>query len=112
MVRAICSLRSRRANYGKNDAVRVDPPLTVDQARTVGDWVKANGKKLTHIFVTHGHADDWFSAGVLEERFGAQVVASVGTIEQMQIRASIREVFWDKLWPLHCVISGWLLPAT
>ena len=27
------------------------------------------------------------------------VVASAGTIEQMHIRASVRDVFWDKLWP-------------
>jgi glyoxylase-like metal-dependent hydrolase (beta-lactamase superfamily II) len=85
--------------YGKNDAVLVDPPLTINQAKAVGDWVKASGKKLTHIFVTHGHGDHWFTAGVLAERFGAQVVASAGTIEQMHIHASIREVFWDKLWP-------------
>ena len=85
--------------YGKNDAVLVDPPLTIDQAKAVGDWVEASGKKLTHIFITHGHGDHWFTAGVLAERFGAQVVASAGTIEQMQIHASIREVFWDKLWP-------------
>jgi glyoxylase-like metal-dependent hydrolase (beta-lactamase superfamily II) len=85
--------------YGKNDGVLVDPPLTINQAKAVGDWVEASGKKLTHIFVTHGHGDHWFTAGILAERFGAQVVASAGTIEQMHIHASIREVFWDKLWP-------------
>jgi hypothetical protein len=26
--------------YGKNDAVLVDPPLTTDQAKAVGDWVE------------------------------------------------------------------------
>jgi glyoxylase-like metal-dependent hydrolase (beta-lactamase superfamily II) len=85
--------------YGKNDAVLVDPRLTSDQAKAVGDWVEASGKKLTHIFVTHGHGDHWFTAGVLAERFGAQVVASAGTIEQMHLHVSIREIFWDKLWP-------------
>ena len=85
--------------YGENDAVLVDPPLTSDQAEEVGDWVEASGKKVTHIFVTHGHGDHWFTAGVLAERFGAQVVASAGTIAQMRLHASIREVFWDKLWP-------------
>jgi len=86
--------------YGKNDAVLVDPPLTIDQAKAVSDWVEASGKKLTHIFATHGHGDHWFTAGVLAERFGPQVVASAGTIEQMRFHLSIREVFWDKLWPI------------
>src|SRR5437667_25083 len=45
------------------------------------------------------YADHWFTAGVLADRFGAQVVASAGTIEQMHLHVSIREVFWDKLWP-------------
>jgi glyoxylase-like metal-dependent hydrolase (beta-lactamase superfamily II) len=70
--------------YGESDAVLVDPPLTSDQATAVGGWVDASGKKVTHIFVTHGHGDHWFTAGVLAERFGAQVVASAGTIEQMR----------------------------
>jgi glyoxylase-like metal-dependent hydrolase (beta-lactamase superfamily II) len=36
---------------------------------------------------------------VLAERFGAQVVASAGTIEQMHLHVSVRAVFWDRLWP-------------
>ena len=38
---------------------------------------------MTDIFVTHGHGDHWFAAGLLAERFGARVVASAGTIAQM-----------------------------
>lgn len=85
--------------YGENDAILVDPPLTIDQANAVGDWVERSGKKLTHIFVTHGHGDHWFTAGILAERFGARVVASIGTIKQMHRNVSIREAFWDKLFP-------------
>ncbi len=84
---------------GQSDALLADPPLTIDQGKAVGDWVEASGKKLTHIFATHGHGDHWFTAGMLAERFGAKVVASAGTIEQMHLHVSIREVFWDKLWP-------------
>ena len=36
---------------------------------------------------------------MLAERFDAQVVASAGTIEQMHNTVSVRDVFWDKLWP-------------
>jgi glyoxylase-like metal-dependent hydrolase (beta-lactamase superfamily II) len=84
---------------GDNDAVLTDPPLTIEQGRAVGDWIEATGKKLTHIFATHGHGDHWFTAGMLSERFGAQVVASAGTIEQMHGSVSVREILWDKLWP-------------
>lgn len=85
--------------HGEKDAVLVDPPLTIDQAKAVGDWVERSGKNLTHIFATHGHGDHWFTAGILAERFVTQVVASAGTIKQMQRNVSIREVFWDKFFP-------------
>ncbi|MER5794359.1 MBL fold metallo-hydrolase [Streptomyces sp. NPDC001980] len=85
--------------HGAQDAVLVDPPLTRTQARTVGDWVAASGKRLTHVFATHGHGDHWFTAQMLAERFGAQVVASAGTIEQMHTNVSAREALWDVMWP-------------
>ncbi|MFI9762529.1 MBL fold metallo-hydrolase [Streptomyces sp. NPDC051963] len=84
---------------GRSDAVLVDPPLTTAQANAVGDWVEATGKRLTHILATHGHGDHWFTAGMLAERFGAQVVASAGTIQQMHGNVGAREVLWDKMWP-------------
>lgn len=84
---------------GERDAVLVDPPLTTAQTEQVGDWVEASGKRLTHIVVTHGHGDHWFGAPTLAERFGAQVVASAGTITQMEANARLRPTFWDALFP-------------
>ena len=83
---------------GSDDAVLTDPPLTTDQARLLGDWVAAKGRNLTDIFITHGHGDHWFAAGVLAERFGARVVASAGTIAQMHISVAARPLLWDKLY--------------
>ncbi|MGW5432441.1 MBL fold metallo-hydrolase [Streptomyces sp. NPDC004059] len=85
--------------YGRDDAVLVEAPLLADQAKEVGDWVEAHGKRLTHIFITHGHGDHWFTADLLAKRFGAQVVASAGTITQMHGSVAAREAVWDKAWP-------------
>ncbi|WP_204040096.1 MBL fold metallo-hydrolase [Acrocarpospora phusangensis] len=85
--------------HGERDAVLIDPPMTRAQADVVGSWIEASGKNVTHIFVTHGHGDHWFTADLLAQRFGAQVVASAGTIEQMRRNVAIREVFWDRLLP-------------
>jgi glyoxylase-like metal-dependent hydrolase (beta-lactamase superfamily II) len=84
--------------YGSEDAVLTDPPLTTDQARLVGDWVAATGRNVTDIFITHGHGDHWFAAGVLAERFGARVVASAGTIAQMHASVATRPMLWDKIY--------------
>src|SRR5215471_4601805 len=60
--------------YGSEHAVLTDPAFTTDQALALGDWVAGRGRKLADIFITHGHGDHWFAAGLLAERFGARVV--------------------------------------
>jgi glyoxylase-like metal-dependent hydrolase (beta-lactamase superfamily II) len=85
--------------YGEQDALLAEAPLTIDQGKAVGDWVAASGKNLTHIFASHGHGDHWFAAGMLADRFDAQVVALPGTIEQMRANVAARPVLYDKLWP-------------
>jgi glyoxylase-like metal-dependent hydrolase (beta-lactamase superfamily II) len=81
--RPVWSPLSTTLIHGHSDAVLVDPPFTRDQAHAVSDWIQASNKKLTHIFVTHGHGDHWFTAGMLVDKFGAQIVATAGTIERM-----------------------------
>ena len=85
--------------YGGEDAVITDPGMTEDQARTLGDWVAAKGRNVTDIFITHGHGDHFFAAGLLAERFGARVVATDGTIAQMHGSVATRPLLWDKLYP-------------
>src|SRR5499427_32227 len=91
--------------YGREDAVLTDPGMTEDQARVLGDWVAAKGRNLTDIIITHGHGDHWFAAGLLAERFGARVVATVGTIAQMHANIAARPFLWDK------VYSGMIPPS-
>jgi glyoxylase-like metal-dependent hydrolase (beta-lactamase superfamily II) len=85
--------------HGHDDAVLVDPPFTREQAQAVIDWVQASNKNLTHIFVTHGHGDHWFTAGMFVDKFGAQIVASPGTIDQMHRNVAMRDAVWDRLFP-------------
>ena len=84
--------------YGRRDAVLTDPGMTADQVRALGDWVEAHGRNLTDIFVTHGHGDHWFAAGLPAERFGARVVATHGTIAQMHGNVATRPLLWDKVY--------------
>jgi glyoxylase-like metal-dependent hydrolase (beta-lactamase superfamily II) len=83
---------------GSEDAVLTDPGMTADQAEALGEWVAAKDRNLTDIFITHGHGDHWFAAGLLAERFGARVVASEGTIGQMHASVASRPLLWDKLY--------------
>jgi len=83
--------------YGNEDAVLTDPGMTEDQAHVLGDWGAAQDRNVTDIFITHGHGDHFFAAGLLAERFGARVVATAGTIAQMQGSTAARPLLWDKL---------------
>src|SRR5258708_23899595 len=38
---------------GQRDAVLVDTPITVEQARALTNWIVASGKNLTTIYATH-----------------------------------------------------------
>src|SRR5262245_54592301 len=84
---------------GNEDAVLTDPGFTTDHAAAVGEWVAGKGRNLTDIFITHGHGDHWFAAGLLADRFGARVVATAGSIAQMHTSIAARPLLWDKAYP-------------
>jgi glyoxylase-like metal-dependent hydrolase (beta-lactamase superfamily II) len=53
----------------ERDAVLVDAPITVEQARSLANWIAASEKNLTTIYATHGHGDHFFAATTVLERF-------------------------------------------
>src|SRR5258708_2587269 len=87
---------------GERDAVLVDTPITVEQARALANWVAARGKNLTAIYATHGHGDHFFGASTVLERFpGARFVARPEVIEIMRQQASPAPLatFWNPRFP-------------
>jgi glyoxylase-like metal-dependent hydrolase (beta-lactamase superfamily II) len=87
---------------GQRDAVLVDALMTVGQARDLADWVAAHGKRLTAVYITHGHGDHWFGLGTILDRFpDARAFAVPAVIEQMR-RGSTPEFlasFWKSRFP-------------
>ncbi len=85
---------------GERDAVLVDPSWTIEQTTRLGDWIAASGKRLTAIYITHGHGDHWFGTAQLLERFpNVAVYATEGTIALMHAQVASRPEFWDTLFP-------------
>ena len=87
---------------GERDAVLVDTPITVEQARALANWVAARGKNLTTIYATHGHGDHFFGASTVLERFpGARFVARPEVIEIMRQQASPESLatYWNTRFP-------------
>jgi glyoxylase-like metal-dependent hydrolase (beta-lactamase superfamily II) len=82
--------------------VLVDPPLTIKQTEALADWVESFGKKLSYIYITHGHGDHWFGTKPLTERFpGVTVYATEGTLEVMRQNLSdgVPNEFWTMRFP-------------
>ena len=88
--------------FGDHDGVLVDTFVTIEQNERLIDWVTAHGRRLTYIYLTHGHGDHVYGIGQLLSAFpGAQAVATAGTIAEARIQASdeYRDGFWGKLFP-------------
>ncbi|WP_116202538.1 MBL fold metallo-hydrolase [Amycolatopsis circi] len=96
----ISSPMSSTLVQGREDAVLVDPSWTVDQTALLGDWIRATGKRLRAVYITHGHGDHWFGTAQLLDRFpGTTVYATEGTIALMHQQIAARPQFWDTLFP-------------
>jgi glyoxylase-like metal-dependent hydrolase (beta-lactamase superfamily II) len=88
--------------FGERDAVLVDTPITVEQARALANWVVASAKNLTTIYATHGHGDHFFGTSTVLERFpGARFVARPEVIKVMRQQASPESLatFWNPRFP-------------
>jgi glyoxylase-like metal-dependent hydrolase (beta-lactamase superfamily II) len=88
--------------FGDRDAVLVDTFTTIEQNERLIEWVKGHDRRLTHMYLTHGHGDHVYGVGQLLQAFpGARAVATAGTIAEARIQASdeYRDGFWGRLFP-------------
>jgi glyoxylase-like metal-dependent hydrolase (beta-lactamase superfamily II) len=88
--------------WGEHDAVLVDTFTTVEQNARLVDWVRAHGKTLTAVYLTHGHGDHAFGVGQLRAAFpSARILSTAGTLAELKIQAQpeYRDDFWGRLFP-------------
>jgi glyoxylase-like metal-dependent hydrolase (beta-lactamase superfamily II) len=63
----------------------VDALMTVREATALADWIELHDRRLTTIYITHGHGDHYSGLPVVLGRFpDARAVATAGTVEQMR----------------------------
>ena len=68
--------------FGATDAVLVDALMILEDVDALGDMIASTGKRLTTIFITHGHGDHFFGSDRLIARFpGARAVTTPGIVD-------------------------------
>jgi glyoxylase-like metal-dependent hydrolase (beta-lactamase superfamily II) len=95
---------------GEHDAVLIDALLTLEDAGRVVEWIQASGKKLTTIYITHGHGDHFFGLNTILEAFpDARAVTAAAVIPDARTQLSPDLMsFWNAIFsgqiPEHPIV--------
>jgi hypothetical protein len=82
---------------GKTDAILIDAQFTLVDAEKVAQEIKASGKKLTAIFVSHGDPDFYFGLEVFKKYFPeVTAYASPATVEHIKATAQKKLEVWGE----------------
>jgi glyoxylase-like metal-dependent hydrolase (beta-lactamase superfamily II) len=80
---------------GKSDGVLIDAQHIRTDVAALAEFIGRTGKKLTTIYITHGHADHWYGAGDLLATFpDARVVATAPVVEYINQAAETEAQQW------------------
>jgi glyoxylase-like metal-dependent hydrolase (beta-lactamase superfamily II)/phenylpyruvate tautomerase PptA (4-oxalocrotonate tautomerase family) len=84
--------------FGKTQAILIDAQHIRSEVAALGDLIERTGRRLTTIYVTHGHADHWYGAGELLARFpGARAVATRGVVDYITESAELGAPQWSQM---------------
>jgi hypothetical protein len=82
---------------GKTEAVLIDAQFTLADAEKVAQEIKASGKKLTTIYVSHGDPDFYFGLEVFKKYFPeVTAYASPATVEHIKATAQKKLEVWGE----------------
>jgi glyoxylase-like metal-dependent hydrolase (beta-lactamase superfamily II) len=81
---------------GETDAVLTDTGHIKSEVSALGDMIEQTGKRLSTIYITHGHLDHFLGIGQLMERFpGARPVATAAVVADIKSSVAEQEKQWQ-----------------
>jgi glyoxylase-like metal-dependent hydrolase (beta-lactamase superfamily II) len=83
---------------GPKEAVLIDAQHIRTDVAALAEVIATTGRRLTTIYITHGHADHWYGAGELLATFpDARVVATAPVVEYIAKAAEIEAQQWTAM---------------
>ncbi len=83
---------------GSKDAVLIDAQFSRAEALKLAERIRASGKRLTTIYISHGDPDFYFGLDVLQEAFPeASIVATSHTIAAMRAKGAAKVAHWSPI---------------
>lgn len=83
---------------GAKDAVLIDAQFSRGEALKLVEQIRASGKRLTTVYVSHGDPDFYFGLDVIKAAFpAARIVATPGTVAAMQKKAAAKVAYWGPI---------------
>lgn len=80
---------------GAKDAILIDAQFGKSQAEQLVEKVRASGKRLTTIYISHGDPDYYFGLDTLTKAFPeAKVLASAPTVAHIKATVAGKLAFW------------------
>ncbi|SIQ44968.1 Glyoxylase, beta-lactamase superfamily II [Shewanella morhuae] len=83
---------------GEHEMMLVDAQFQNNDAQTLVDTIKASGKKLTQVYISHSDPDFYFGLAVIKKNFpDAQIVATQTTVDAIKASMDGKLAYWGPI---------------
>jgi glyoxylase-like metal-dependent hydrolase (beta-lactamase superfamily II) len=83
---------------GERDAVLIDAQFSVLEAQKLVERIRASGKRLHTVYISHGDPDFYFGLEVVRAAFpDARLVATSATLAAMHKKAEAKLAYWGPI---------------
>ena len=83
---------------GDKDAVLVDAQFSRGEAQKLVEKIRASGKKLTTVYISHSDPDYYFGLDVIHAAFpGAKIVATPQTVAGIEKKKDAKVAYWGPI---------------
>jgi glyoxylase-like metal-dependent hydrolase (beta-lactamase superfamily II) len=76
---------------GPTEAILIDALLTFENADQIAAWAKSFGKKITGVYITHGHSDHWLGLARLLQHFPRHADTRLRRYRSRRLRGGVQQ---------------------